>query len=525
MQGGAAHRGAGQGHGLELGHRGHHPRAAHLAGQTQQPAGGLLGGVLEGDRPTRRLLGEAGGVLEAQVVELHHHAVGGVGQGAAARVPGAEEGLHRRQIRQQLGVGIHLEASSLQPLQTLPLAARPLGRVWRQVQGVGKEIQPPGGHHLGIQLAQGAGTGVAGVGERGLIPLGPLSIDGGEGGIGDQGLAAHLQPGGGGIELKPQGHRGDRAHVGGDLLALLPVAAGGSPHQQAVFVAEGEGIAIDFQFPHHRQRRAGFPVEHLEQAAIPGLQFLAAEGVVEAEQGNAVLHAGEGRRRCSPHPLGGAVRGDQLGVGGLELEQFPVEAVVDRILQLGGIQHVVGVGGVVEQSPQFGGAGLVLVGCIHASTLRQNNSGCSQLGDAIDPPLLFHLHEGEIQRQFFFAVALELDGEDQLALIEPGPARFEVAVFVELQPRQEADELLPVDVGAVVLGGEQVGPIHLAAGHLGEELFDQGVDAAGAEHQPDRRDGPVEEQGAGPAEQELGADVTGQTPVHHETICVDWGRV
>ena len=36
-----------------------------------------------------------------------------------------------------------------------------------------------------------------GDGERGLIPPGPLSIDGGEGGIGDQGLAAHLQPGGG----------------------------------------------------------------------------------------------------------------------------------------------------------------------------------------------------------------------------------------------------------------------------------------------------------------------------------------
>ena len=148
-------------------------------------------------------MGEAGGVLEAQVVELHHHAVGGVRQGAAARVPGAEEGLHRRQIRQQLGIGVHLEACGLQPLQALPLAAGPLVRVFRQVQGVGEEIQPPRRYYFWIQLAQGAGAGVAGVGKQGLAAGRPLGVDGSKGVIGDQGFAAHLHPGRWVLELQP----------------------------------------------------------------------------------------------------------------------------------------------------------------------------------------------------------------------------------------------------------------------------------------------------------------------------------
>ena len=40
-------------------------------------------------------------------------------------------------------------------------------------------------------------------------------------------------------------------------------------------------------------------------------------------------------------------------MGLLQLQQFPVEAVIDRVLHFRGIQHVVGVGGTVEKPPQF----------------------------------------------------------------------------------------------------------------------------------------------------------------------------
>ena len=157
-------------------------------------------------------------------------------------------------------------------------------------------------------------------------------------------------------QLQPQGHAGDCAHVGGDLLAPLAVPPGGSPHQQAVLVAQGQGVAIDLELPHHLQGRQGgarvsLAVEHLEQAAIPGLQVFEAEGVIKAEQADAVLHAGEALRRGAAHPLGGAVRRHQAWVGGLEIEQLAVELVVNRIVELGGIEHVVGMGGPAQQPP------------------------------------------------------------------------------------------------------------------------------------------------------------------------------
>ena len=89
------------------------------------------------------------------------------------------------------------------------------------------------------------------------------------------------------VQLQAQRHALDRAHVGGDVLAPFAIAAGGGPHQQALLVAEGQGVAVDLQFAHHRQRgldltAGGLAIEHLEQAAVPGLQVVGAEGVVEA---------------------------------------------------------------------------------------------------------------------------------------------------------------------------------------------------------------------------------------------------
>ena len=183
-------------------------------------------------------MGETCGVLQAQVVEFHHHAVGGVGQLPAAFIPLGKEGFDGGQALAQLGVGVHLEPCRLEPLQRFPLAGRPAGS-GGEVQGVGEEIQAPGGHHLGVELAQGARAGVAGVGKRGLSPGGPLGVDGRKGGVGNEGLTAHLHPLRGVVELEPQRHRPNRAHVGGDLLPPFPIAAGGGPHQQPVFIAQG----------------------------------------------------------------------------------------------------------------------------------------------------------------------------------------------------------------------------------------------------------------------------------------------
>ena len=76
-----------------------------------------------------------------------------------------------------------------------------------------------------------------------------------EGGIGDEGLSTHFHPGGCRFEVQAQGDGADGAHVGGDLFSLLTVPARCGPNEHAFFVAQCEGVAIDFEFSHHRQSR------------------------------------------------------------------------------------------------------------------------------------------------------------------------------------------------------------------------------------------------------------------------------
>ena len=112
---------------------------------------------------------------------------------------------------------------------------------------VGKEVQPSGGHHLGVELTQGARAGIAGIGKEGLAALLALGVDGFKGVVGDEGFAAHLHPGRWLLELQPQRHRLDGAHIGGDLLTAAAITAGGGAHQHPIGIAQGQGIAIDLE--------------------------------------------------------------------------------------------------------------------------------------------------------------------------------------------------------------------------------------------------------------------------------------
>ena len=246
VQGGAADAGAGQRHGFKFRHRRHHPGAPHLGHQAQQPAGCFLGGVFQRDRPARRLLREARELLTLERIELHHHPIGGVGQLMALLLPAVIEGHHPMGSTGPLAVGIDAEASGFQPLQGLPLALGSVCIRW-QVNGVSEEVQPPGGHHLGVELPQGARAGIAGIGKEGFAALLAFSVDDLKGAVGDEGFAAHLHPGRWLLELQPQRHRLDGAHVGGDLLTAAAITAGGGAHQHPIGVAQGQGIAIDLE--------------------------------------------------------------------------------------------------------------------------------------------------------------------------------------------------------------------------------------------------------------------------------------
>ena len=354
VQGGAADAGARQRHGVEFRHGGDSPRAPDLDDDPTQCAGGFLRRELEGDGPARSLLGEARGILQTQIVELHHHTIGGVGEVVALLLPAIAERLNAAEVRAKLPVGIHPKAGALKPGQGIPLRVR-LGSAG-EMDRVREEVQPPGGHHLGIQLPQGAGAGIAWVGEQRFSALPSLGIDRREGVIGDEGFAAHFHPLRWIVDLQPQRNRADGAHVGGDLLTATPVAAGGRTLQYAVAVTQCQGVAVDLELADHRQARARGAVEHLQQSLLPGAEVLTAEGVVQAEQANAVIHAGEPLAGWAADALGGAVGCLQARILLLKLQQFPIEAVIDRIGHLRCIEHVIRVGGAVEERAQFAGA-------------------------------------------------------------------------------------------------------------------------------------------------------------------------
>ena len=121
VQGGAADAGARQGHRLEFGHRRHGAGASHLHHQLQQLAGGFFRWIFQGNGPAWGLLGGARLILKTQVVELHHHAIGGVRQLMALLLPAVAEAFDSVQAIAELAVGIDAKPRLLEPLQHLPL--------------------------------------------------------------------------------------------------------------------------------------------------------------------------------------------------------------------------------------------------------------------------------------------------------------------------------------------------------------------------------------------------------------------
>ena len=129
----------------------------------EQPGGALLGRELVGHRPAGRLGGEAELALQAEVVDLQHHAVDLVGEVVAVLLPVHAVGVGVVEAVEHLDLGVHREAHRRQELEGLVVvgerrAAHDLAEL------VAPERQLPGRGDGGVLLAQRAGRGVAGVG-------------------------------------------------------------------------------------------------------------------------------------------------------------------------------------------------------------------------------------------------------------------------------------------------------------------------------------------------------------------------
>ena len=96
--------GAGDHHGVELGHGGEHAGAADLDRDVAQDGLPLLGRELEGGEEARGARGETEVVLEGEGVDLHHHAVDVVRQAVALAEGFLAERVHLVRARAALDV-------------------------------------------------------------------------------------------------------------------------------------------------------------------------------------------------------------------------------------------------------------------------------------------------------------------------------------------------------------------------------------------------------------------------------------
>gem|GEM_PF-6871041 len=112
---------------------------------------------------------------------------------------------------------------------------------------VGEEAQGAAGGDARVELAQGPGGGVAGVGEDLAALLLLAGVQGVEILLGDDHLAADLEQRGQRVRLahEAQGHVLHRAQVLGHLLAHFAVAAGGGGDQPAALIDDLHGQAVE----------------------------------------------------------------------------------------------------------------------------------------------------------------------------------------------------------------------------------------------------------------------------------------
>ena len=112
--------------------------------------------------------------------------------------------------------------------------------------------------------------------------------------------------------LKALRDRFDNAHVRGDVLAFVTVAARGRLDEFAILVAQAAGEAVDLGFRNDIERRALAQAQKAPHAGAELLGFLIREDVAERQHRHAVADLGEFLRR----------RRADLAIGGVRIGKF-----------------------------------------------------------------------------------------------------------------------------------------------------------------------------------------------------------
>ncbi len=217
-------------------------------------------------------------------------------------------------------------------LQRAPLA-RLLPPVGEEI--VEEDAQAARGHDLGVEKPDGAGRGVARVGEEGLAGLLALPVDLAERREGEVDLAADLDlaPG---LDDERQG--ADGLDVAAHVVPPDAVAAGDRPGELAVPVDDGDAEAVDLELGRVGDGLAG---EELADAVVELADLVVIESVIDAHHRGPVGDAGEALGGLLADPLCRGLRRHQSGEAGFEVAELADKAVELRIGDLGIVVDVI----------------------------------------------------------------------------------------------------------------------------------------------------------------------------------------
>ena len=299
-------RGAGDGdaadlHGFEVGDRGQGSGAAHLDLNGFHRGGGLSRGVLVGDGPAGSFGGEAELALLLHGIHLDDDAIDFVRQLFALGFPGIAELDDFVDGAADFAVRVDLEAQMAQFLERAPMAVE--GRAAFGEQEVGVVFEAASGGKLRLQQAERAGGGVARIGKAGEALFFALGIEAFEGAAVHDGFAADLEGGQPALHAKRKG--ADGAGIFGDVFAHGAISAGDGLGEFAVAIVGGHGEPVQLEFGDVAVFGAA---EEFADAAVEIAEFGFVEGVIEAEQGRAVLDLDEALARLPADALGGRIR-------------------------------------------------------------------------------------------------------------------------------------------------------------------------------------------------------------------------
>ena len=255
--------------------------ASHLVVDAEQLGAGLLRLEFIGDGPAGRLGRVAQRPLAGELVDLDHDAVGGVGEELALLVPVVDVVLDLADAP--------AEAAFVGDGQT------PAGGCVERF-AVGVEGHRFGGNvvegadeaavcdFLGIDELEGSGGGVARVREGGLFLGFALAVEGVEGLVGHQDLAADFEFFGI-IPVQLLRDARNAADVVRHVVALDAVAAGQGLDQPAVPVGQADGRAVELEFAAVAERDA---VQDLVGPGGEFFDFFDGVGVAQRQHGVAV---------------------------------------------------------------------------------------------------------------------------------------------------------------------------------------------------------------------------------------------